>query len=112
MKHKTLAISAALLLLLALPLAAQQPDETDPTQGEVVTENSAQVNVDAEAQIGEEGDDFQTEGDFDADAELDADASLDDDTELPQTASPLALLALLGLGSATAAAGVRTARRK
>ena len=32
--------------------------------------------------------------------------------ELPQTASPLALIALLGAGSAGAAAGLRIARRK
>jgi hypothetical protein len=106
MKTKTLAILAALTFLLALPLAAQTPQQP-------VDDPDVQVNVQAqddEAELSINEDD----GDIDVDADLDADNDneYDDDRELPRTAGPFALLALLGLGGAGSALGVRFARRK
>lgn len=83
----------ALSLLLAVPAVAQQPDpyEPDPLENQ---ENQQQVTdeeqyLDESEQVVEPG-----EGE-----------------ELPRTASPIALLALIGLGGAGTAAGLRLRRK-
>ncbi len=95
MRTKALTILATLALLLSLPLAAQDPYGNEPTAAETEAEANLDANVDANA----------------ADADLDADLTTDDEV-LPETASPLALIALLGVGGLASAAGLRRARRK
>jgi hypothetical protein len=97
MKSRLLSI-AALALLLASPLAAQQLDPYEPEPQEEQQPIEEQQPMD----------DPELEAEAEGDTEVDSDA----DAVLPQTASPLGLLALIGLGGAGAALGLRKARRK
>lgn len=104
MKTHTLIPFAALTLLLAAPLAAQTPDEVEPPSAEASAEVSAEVPTpdDPSAEL---------DATASAEAEVSTDVSTEEE-ELPKTASPLALLALLGLGGSGAAYGIRRARRR
>jgi hypothetical protein len=115
MKSKLLMVLAAFALLLSAPLAAQVPEDTAQ---ELQDERTDDVDVDAEIEA--DGDlDVEGELDGDADTSADDDALIqdeaefdaDDDRELPATASPLPLLALLGAGSLVSALGLRIRRK-
>lgn len=103
MRAKLITILTALALVLSAPLMAQTYQEEEPL--------NEQERLETETAV---------EGDVDVDADADLDGDLDDDEfgdedfddELPRTASPLALLALLGVGGAGSALGLRLARRK
>ena len=80
-------------------------DDVDVTSDGIQTGNEADVDT----EVGVNADVYGTDADLDADV----DASLEADADaLPRTASPLALLALLGAGGIGSAAGLRYARRK
>lgn len=98
MSGKALTILTVLALLCA-PLAAQ--DAEDPMQEAPQYEPATETEVSAEATL--QGD---VEGDVSA---LDEEAS---DEELPRTASPLALLALLGGAGVASGLGLRLRRRR
>lgn len=88
--------------LLAMPVAAQQLDpyeeESQPSQTEEQQQQDAAQDED---------------NSFDVDLEVEADVDTDrNDEELPQTASPLALLALIGTGGAGGAFFLRKLRRR
>lgn len=115
MRYKTFTVLTALLLFLATPLLAQMAD--DPMQNEEVeaqqveTQEGVETSASAELQA---TDDPSVE----ADAQLSAEVSASDETSgseteesLPQTASPLALLALLGTAGAGSALGLRRLRK-
>jgi hypothetical protein len=93
MRFKSLTILAALALLLSLPLAAQDYG-TQEDQPAAAAETDPGTNLDT------------------ADQTADDQALADDMDTLPETASPLGLIALLGLGGLASAAGLRAARRK
>lgn len=129
MKNTILSILTALLLVLSAPLLAQseepplepQAQETEETAEPVVTEE-AQATAESDAMY---SDQEEATGEFEAEAtataevqtddEFDADIAADseyDEEGLPRTASPLALLALLGVTAAGSALGLRSARRR
>ena len=122
MKAKALTI-LAVLTLLSLPIAAQyeQPTSTIPEDDpevttEVTTEvdtNLAETEVEVETEVDTElaETEVDTELETEVDTELAQADTMDESDELPRTASPLALIALLGLGSGGAALGLRRARR-
>lgn len=120
MKTMILPILAAFLLVLSAPLLAQeeplpesQPQEpaaapvdegaTDPVG--VTDEGQPEVEPGAES-------DEMYAGDEAAEEDLAEDTATEQEEALPQTASPLALLALLGLTAAGSALGLRSARRR
>ena len=118
-ENKLLLAFAALALVLSFPLAAQVPD--DPQVPDDNPEASATVQ------------DADRDGDLDADVDIDTEADVADDPiadddnaltneddaaaidadedELPRTASPLPLIALLGAGSLISALGFRVTRK-
>ena len=102
MKAKVLSF-AILALLLAFPIAAQQQDDPanppNPPQERPTDPDRPDLDRD------------RTDVDVDAAADVDVRTDTDSD-ELPRTASPLALFALLGLGGATTATGLRVIRRR
>lgn len=126
MKLKSLSILTAFALILALPMMVQAQDPNDPKEPESeleqdveqtadeveedVEQTAAEVEEDVEA-AGDEVEQEAEEAEDDLSAEDDEFAA-DDDRELPQTASPLALIALLGGTAAGSAFGVRALRRR
>jgi hypothetical protein len=109
---KKLLSIATLTALAALPLAAQvqEPPADDPLAQE--EEYGAEMEPVAESEAIPAEDpvepvDTTTEADFEAEAEIDA-----GEEELPRTASPLALMAMLGTAGAAAGYGVRKLRTR
>lgn len=133
MKAKAFPTLAGLALLIAMPLSAQ----TAATDTEVqpappaVEESNDNIDVDADLRDAQGNLDPQVDVKTGAEARADVDteAAEDDDSmltggedgvnddavadtdELPRTASPLALLALLGVGAGGSAFGLRRLRR-
>jgi hypothetical protein len=104
---------AALALLLSFPLIAQTPagQVTPETSDEFQPQEADTLDADADVDVNEETNTVSAE----ASVDVDTDQELADDTydadALPSTASPLALLALLGLGGAGTAFGIRLRRK-
>jgi LPXTG-motif cell wall-anchored protein len=102
------------------PTATQPADDpNDPDdEGQVDIDTGVGSEADAEIRSGVNADpsveaelnDDEADTGFGADNAIDNDVDSTMDDTLPQTASPLAALALLGLGSLAGAAGLR--RRK
>lgn len=96
----------AIALLAGAPLVAQYEDpEVDETQTELQAEGEVEVEVqtdelDVEADLTAEEDEFGTEDDLMADDEF-------GDDELPATGSELPLAGLLGLLSLVGAVAIR-----
>ena len=132
MKAKAFPTMAGLALLIAMPLAAQTAatDTTAQPAPPAVEESNDSVDVDADLRDAQGNLDPQVDVKTGAEARADKDteAAEDDDrmingaedgvnddavadTELPRTASPLALLALLGMGAGGSAFGLRRLRR-
>ena len=114
MRTKALAFVAALALLTLAPVAAQQTGYEAEDPQAVETEATAEATVEATAEpMAPEAVELGTaevpEPAVESTAPL---AEEQASEELPRTASPLALLALLGLGSAGSALGLRSLRRK
>lgn len=109
---KTLAAIAALALLVAMPAVAQEPAE-DPVQDPMQDPATEPSTLDDETAL--EAEDRTAEGEPldapQADAPV-VDEEREADGTLPRTASPLALLALLGATGLGAAAGARHLRRQ
>jgi len=131
MKLKTLSILTAIALALTLPLVAQAqdstqsaPDQTQQMQDQTAVDQSNltadqqedQSGVDADLNADVQDDQASVEAGISAqDMDQDSQAAVDEDStdesrELPQTASPLALIALLGTASVGTAAGLRALR--
>jgi len=114
-KFKTLTILTALLLLISTPIFAQTAD--DPMDPDATTQQEETVETEANAQLqadADEGVEASAEASVNVEDEADLEAETDDDfddDELPQTASPLALLALLGSAGAGTAFGLRRLRK-
>jgi hypothetical protein len=115
MKNKLLLAFAALALVLSFPLAAQVPDEPNDNPEVSATVQDADRDGDLDADV-----DIDTEADVSDDPIADDDnaltneddaAAIDADDELPRTASPLPLIALLGAGSLISALGFRVTRK-
>jgi hypothetical protein len=109
MKRILFTLFLAAMFVVALPLAAQTPEQEPVPENPETLEQNEPVEVDAEvdAEI-----DAEVDAQVSTDAESqEADALQDEERELPKTATPLALLALIGIGSAGTALGLR-ARRK
>jgi hypothetical protein len=103
----------AILALLALPLAAQVPEENQPLP-ERIEQEAEDVRQEVRQEAEEIGDDIEQgvdEFEREVDETFQTEATYDDERELPRTASPFAALALLGLVGAGSALGVRFARR-
>ncbi len=120
MTHKLLLALAALSLVLAFPLAAQVPEENaqvpndNPEVSATVQDADRDGDLDADIDIDTEADvaDDPIADDDNALTETDEAAAIDaDEDELPRTASPLPLIALLGAGSLISALGFRAARK-
>lgn len=126
MKTTLLSILAAFLLVFSAPLLAQSeepyqepqdPQETSTPEAEASAEASVTVTeeVEAETHAAEteefHGADVSAEASVDAEFDSETDIAADDEA-LPRTASPLALLALMGLTAAGSALGLRSARRR
>lgn len=114
MKIKTLSILSILALMLSLPamtLAQQEPQEP-------ATETEVEATVETqergfEAQVtDEEGETFRAEAEIEDPEGAAIDEFEEEERALPATASPLPLLALLGLTGIGSALGIRFARRK
>jgi hypothetical protein len=115
MRHKLLLAFALLSLLLSFPLAAQALDDDpkgdDPEVSATVQDADRDGDLDADVDIDTDGDkaDDPIADDDNALVE-DDDATAAADDELPRTASPLPLIALLGAGSLLGALGFRATR--
>lgn len=112
MRAKVLSIVAILGLAVALPLSAQVPED-DPNLPEEQQQQEQQQEQ--QEQPVEPQDQSETESDIRGEAELEAEAEADvegDMEALPRTASPLALLALLGAGGLGSAVALRIRRRR
>lgn len=120
---KILTILTALMLLIAAPMIAQTPE--DPMEQDELVETNAQfqadddegvearaeVSIDDEPELNDNELEQETDVDVEANAELETNDDFENDDELPQTASPLALLALLGSAGAGTALGLRRLRK-
>jgi hypothetical protein len=114
MKSKLLMVLAAFALLLSAPLAAQVPEDTTNELQERDNDVDIDAEIEADGDLDVEGEldgDADTSADDDALIEDEPDYDVDDDRELPATASPLPLLALLGAGSLFSALGLRLRRK-
>jgi len=102
MKKQILTIMAAFILALSVPLLAQSTDQpTDqPTQQPAVEQNEPNVDSSAQAEVS-----------IDNDATMSEEQATSDEEELPKTASPLALLLVVGAGAGASALGIRKTRR-
>jgi hypothetical protein len=103
----------ALIALLALPLAAQVPEENQPLPERIeqdAEEVGQEIRQEAE-EIGQEAEQLGDEIEQEVDETFQTEDTFDDERELPRTASPFAALALFGLVGAGSALGVRIARR-
>jgi hypothetical protein len=110
MRHKLL-LAFAVSLVLSFPLAAQVPDD-DPEVEATVQDADRDGDLDADVDVdtdGEQADDPIADDDNALIEDDDATADASDD-ELPRTASPLPLIALLGAGSLLGALGFRATR--
>ena len=108
------------LALLSMPLAAQEYEEKPKVE---VQDDSLDVDADMKDAAGNIDPEVDVKTGAEARADIDTAATDDDDSdiaaadtsaaaeELPQTASPLALLALLGFGAGGSAYGLRRFRR-
>lgn len=112
---KKLLSICTLLGLAALPLAAQEPPAEDPMADPYAVETEAYDETEAEPAsedvVATETETMEQDTaavDVDAEADVEIDAA---DEELPRTASPLALMALIGSAGAAAGFGVRRARK-
>ena len=108
MKAKVLSF-LVLALLLAAPLAAQQQDDPANPPNPPNPPQEQPANPDRPADPDRQLD--RDRMDLDNDVDVRTRTATDSD-ELPKTASPLALFALLGLGGATTATGLRVIRRR
>lgn len=120
---KILTILTALMLLISAPIIAQTPE--DPMEQDELVETDAQfqadddegvearaeVSVDDQPEMNDNELEQETDVDVEADAELETNDDFENDDELPQTATPLALLALLGSAGAGTALGLRRLRK-
>ena len=109
-KLKTLTILTALLLLVSTPIFAQTADDpmdADETTQEETVAGSADAQLQADS---DEGVEANAEASVSVDDDADLENDFENDGELPQTASPLALLALLGTAGAGTAFGLRRLR--
>ncbi|MGH7337026.1 MAG: hypothetical protein ACREI7_05585 [Myxococcota bacterium] len=105
-----------------MPLAAQYAEEQPQAAAEVeVQDDSLDVDVDLKDDAGNIDPEIDVKTGAEARADIDTEATDDDDSdvamepaadELPRTASPLALLALLGMGAGSGALGLRRFRRR
>lgn len=122
MRAKVFSIVSILGLVLALPLAAQVPEEDNPQQDpqQVTEEQQLQEPVEpVEPEQSEEpaettGDQQEAEQSSERASEQAAEGDIESDEDmerLPKTASPLALLALIGAGGLGSAAFLRSRRR-
>lgn len=127
MKLKVAPILTSLMFVFSLALIAQVGDERQPlTPGEPMTdrptielpavhyEDPPAIETETEAALQDETapQESAPESDPWADTSVPAEeTSAATHGELPRTASPLGLLALLGLGGAGSALGLRLARR-
>lgn len=125
MTFKSIATLATCALLLSFPLLAQEPAQEEPApESTQVTETqdpqstgSETGSVELQASTEEaEVSASSEEGEMQASAQIESEdpqaTANEDERELPQTASPLAFLALLGLGGLGAAGLLRVFRRK
>jgi hypothetical protein len=120
MKNKLLLVFALLSLVFSFPLAAQVPDD-NPEVSATVQDADKDGDLDADVDIDTEADTYDDPVADDDKALVNEDdaATIDDDTaaidadgdELPRTASPLPLIALLGAGSLISALGFRVTRK-
>ena len=120
-KSRAFSILAGVALLLSAPLVAQSAAvEAQPPAQTEIQKDSLDVDVDTRDAAGNLDPEIDVKTGAEARADIDTEATDDDDSdvamepasdELPKTASPLALLALLGLGAGGTAAGVRRLRR-
>lgn len=119
MRIKALSMITSMVLASALPLSAQDPSAPQPTQPDqpaieqpaTPPEESATLAEPTAAQQQYEqapAIEEQTESAMQADG---AEDPVTGDQDLPKTASPLGLLALLALGGAGSAYGLRRARK-
>ena len=108
------------LALLSMPLFAQYAEEQPkPAAQAEVQDDSLDVDVDLKDAAGNIDPEIDVKTGAEAKADIDTAATDDDDSdvaaaaseELPRTASPLALLALLGMGAGSGAVGLRRFRR-
>ena len=108
------------LALLSMPLFAQYAEEQPKPAAPVEEAASLDVDADMKDAAGNIDPEVDVKTGAEARADVDTEATDDDDSdvaaaaateELPQTASPLALLALLGMGAGTGALGLRRFRR-
>lgn len=109
MNRKLTTLLTALCFAFALPLAAQLPDEDSYDEPE---QEQTEVTAEASVTVDESQDDL----DIDGEAEIyeEHESNLDDglgDDELPRTATPLGILALLGTAGAASALGLRYRRK-
>ncbi|MEM1247427.1 MAG: hypothetical protein AAGK22_13705 [Acidobacteriota bacterium] len=113
MKNSTrnLMAGTAALALLALPLSAQEPPQEEPQPAEQMTEVVQEEKAPAIEEAAEVVSEVPAEAD---EAQLDETASADADEsverELPKTAGPAGLLAVLGL-TGLGFAGARRLRK-
>ena len=116
MKSRLFSILAG-LALLSMPLAAQEYEEKPKVE---VQDDSLDIDADMKDAAGNIDPEIDVKTGAAARADIDTAATDDDDSdvaaaaatdELPQTASPLALLALLGFGAGGSAYGLRRFRR-
>lgn len=126
MKTKTFSLLAALALFIALPVLAQSPQGSDQPTAQAPMDESAAVGAPVEnVEVTEASPDLeateaspsdlessQTELGADLETAADVNTDVEGESELPRTASPLALLALLGLGAGGSAFGLRRATRR
>jgi hypothetical protein len=112
MKQKLLLAFAAFALVFSLPLAALQVPDDDPDLDATVEDIDNDGDVDADVDLDTDDVDVDVNDTDDALVQDDdADVAIDTDDELPRTASPLPLLALLGAGSLVSALGFRITRK-
>lgn len=105
MRIIALSMLTAILLIPTTALIAQTPE--NPTQPEPSPVEETSLSPGAELQDTEQGSDAEA-----ADATYNDEATMEDDEELPRTASPLALLALVGAAGAGSALSLRSLRRR
>lgn len=132
-KTRLLAVLTVLTLLFAAPLTAQvanlsaeAPAQNSAQQDGQDGETDADVDAEADARMDDEGASAEAslsaDADSGAEAEVQAQARTDTETEtatqstraeenLPETAGPLALLAVLGTTGLASAFGLRRLRR-
>jgi hypothetical protein len=107
MRNRILPIFAAFVLALCVPLSAQMPEpDPVPVEEEVPIEETYQQEQGENVPLESTEEDVTTQETLESDI-----ASSDEERELPETASPLALLAVLGAAAAVAASGIRRTRR-